>query len=112
MDAQQLLTALSQPLKSEAEAALFRKQAEKVLLEDGGIAAVQLAEAIWPAEIAAITSALLPLIGPVAKPLVARLARTAVGVDDFYARLAKELSKQEEKDVLMRLRAKFRAPGK
>src|SRR5215467_10966361 len=112
MDAQQLLTALSQPLKSEREVTLFRKHAEKVLLEDGGVAAVQLAEAIWPAEIAGITSALLPFIGPIAKPLVARIARTAVGSDDFYVRLAKELTKQEEKDVLMRLRTKFRAAGK
>jgi serine/threonine-protein kinase len=111
-DAQQLLTALSEPLQSEAEASLFRKQAEAVLLEDGGVAAVQLAEAIWPAEIAAITAALLPFIGPVAKPLVARIAKTAVGSDDFYVRLGKELTKQEEKDVLMRLRTKFRAAGK
>jgi len=112
MDAQQLLTALSQPLKSEKEASLFRKQAEKVLLEDGGVAAVQLAEAIWPAEIAGIASALLPFIGPIAKPLVARIARTSVGIDDFYGRLSKELSGQEEKDVLMRLRAKYRATDK
>ena len=110
MDVQQLLTALSQPLKSETEASLFRKQAEQVLLEDGGVAAVQLAEAISPSEIAAITSALLPIIGPIAKPLVTRLAKTAVGSDDFYVRLSRELSSQEDKDMLMQLRAKFRGP--
>jgi hypothetical protein len=43
---------------------------------------------------------------------VARVAKTAVGIDDFYVRLAKELATQEEKDVLARLRAKFRAAGK
>jgi len=107
VDVQQLLTALSQPLKSEADATQFRKHAEQVLLEDGGFAAVQLTEAISPSEIAAITSALLPRIGPIAKPLVARLARTAVGRDDFYVRLSREMSSQADKDMLAQLRAKF-----
>ena len=108
MDVQQLLTRLSHPMKSEAEAALFRTRAEQVLLRDGGFAAVQLAEVISPDEIAAITSALLPTIGPIAKPLVARLAKTAVGSDDFYVRLSRELSSQGDKDMLMKLRVKFR----
>jgi len=48
----------------------------------------------------------------VAKPLVAHHAKTAVGSYDFYVRLANEVTKQEEKDVLMRLRTKFRAASK
>src|SRR5205823_7005048 len=72
VDVQQMLTTLTRPLKSEADATQFRKHAEQVLLEDGGVAAaVQLTEAISPGEIATITSALLPRIGPIAKPLVA-----------------------------------------
>ena len=74
----------------------------------GGVAAVQLAEAIRPAESAAVTAALLPIMGPIAKPLVARLVRTAVGSEDFYVRLAKELPGQKDKDMLAQLRAKFR----
>ncbi len=109
-DAQQLLDTLSQSLKSEAEVTQFRTQAERVLREDGGIAAVQLTEAISPAEVAAITAALLPVMGPIAKPLVARLARTAVGSEDFYTRLSKQLPTQEAQATLMQLRAKHR-PG-
>ena len=84
--------------------------AARALASEGGIAAVQLTEAISPAEVAAITSALLPVMGPIAKPLVARLAKTAVGSEDFYTRLAKQLPSQDDQAMLMRLRAKHR-PG-
>jgi serine/threonine protein kinase len=107
-DIQQMLTALTKPMKSESDATLFRKRAEQVLVDKGGVAAVQLAEAIRPAESAAVTAALLPVMGPIAKPLVARLVRTAVGSEDFYVRLAKELPGQKDKDMLAQLRAKFR----
>ena len=103
-----MLTALTKPMKSESDATLFRKRAEQVLVDKGGVAAVQLAEAIRPAESAAVTAALLPIMGPIAKPLVARLVRTAVGSEDFYVRLAKELPGQKDKDMLAQLRAKFR----
>ena len=108
MDVQELLTALSHPLKSETKSSLFRKRAEQVLLEDGGVAAVQLTEAISQSEMSAITSALLPILGPIAKPLVARMAKIAVGSDDFYVRLARELPNQDEKHMLAQLRSKFR----
>ena len=108
MDVQELLSALSHPLKSETESFFFRKRAEQVLLEDGGVAAVQLTEAISQSEMSAITSALLPILGPIAKPLVARMAKIAVGSDDFYVRLARELPNQDEKHMLSQLRSKFR----
>lgn len=107
-DVQQMITALTKPMKTESDATQFRKRAEQVLLEGGGGAAMQLAEAIRPSESAAVTAALLPIMGPIAKPLVARLSRTAVGSEDFYVRLARELPTQKDKDMLAQLRAKFR----
>jgi hypothetical protein len=107
-DAEHLLAALLEPLKSSTGAANFRKQAEILLLADQGIATVQSIGAIMPDEIEAVTAVLLPIIGPFARPLVARLAKAAVGSDDFYSRLARELPKPRDQETLARLRAKLR----
>jgi len=107
-DAEHLLAALLDPLKSSADAAKFRKRVENLLVADHGIMAGQLAGAIRPDEIETIAGALLPSIGPIVRPLVTRLAKTAVGVDDFYSHLAKELSRPQDRETLSRLRAKLR----
>ena len=107
-DAERLVAALIDPLKTSAEATSFRKQVENLLLADHGIMAGQLAGAIKPDEIEAIAVALMPSMGPFVRPLVARLAKTAVGSDDFYSRLAKELPRQQDRDTLSRLYAKLR----
>jgi serine/threonine-protein kinase len=107
-----LLSTLSEQLRSAAEASKFRKQAEQIILEDRGVAAVQLEAAICEGEVNAVTSALLPVMGPIAKPLVARLARTAVGRADFYTRLAQELPSDEDRVKLMHLKSKLRADDK
>lgn len=101
-DAERLLAALLEPLKSSTGAAKLGKQAEALLMAD------QLMGAIRPDEIEAITAALLPIIGPVARPLVARLAKACAGSDDLYSRLAKELPKPQGREALSRLRAKLR----
>jgi eukaryotic-like serine/threonine-protein kinase len=101
-DAERLLAALLEPLKSSTSAAKFGKQAEALLRAD------QLMGAIRPEEIEAITAALLPIIGPFARPLVARLAKSCVGSEDFYSRLANELPKPQDREALSRLRAKLR----
>jgi hypothetical protein len=101
-DAERLLAALLEPLKSSTGAAKLGKQAEALLMAD------HLMGAIRPDEIEAITAALLPIIGPFARPLVARLAKACVGSDDLYSRLAKELPKPQDREALSRLRAKLR----
>jgi serine/threonine-protein kinase len=107
-DAERLLAALLDPLKSSTKAANFRKQVENLLLADHGIMAGQLVGAIRPDEIEAIAAALMPSIGPFVRPLVARLAKTAVGSEDFYSRLAKELPRPKDRETLSRLYAKLR----
>ncbi len=101
-DPERLLAALLEPLKSSTGAAQLGKQAEALLMAD------QVTGTIRPDEIEVITAALLPIIGPVARPLVARLAKACVGSDDFYSRLAKELPKLQDREALSRLRAKLR----
>jgi serine/threonine-protein kinase len=101
-DPERLLAALLEPIKSSTGAAQLGKQAEALLMADQRTAAIR------PDEIEAITAALLPIIGPFARPLVARLAKACVGADDFYSRLAKELPKPQDREALSRLRAKLR----
>ncbi len=107
-DAERLLTALIEPVKSSVRATELRKRAEALLMADHGVAAVQLKGAVRPDEIEEITAALVPHMGPFARPLVARLAKTCVGHDDFYLRLAEELPKPEHREELSRLRARLR----
>jgi serine/threonine-protein kinase len=83
-----LVTTLMAQIKTKAEAEIFRRDAEHALRDDLGLAAAQLETVISESEIMAATKALLELIGPMARVLVARQARTAVGRDDFYRQLA------------------------
>ena len=106
---EQLLSMLSEQLRSTAEASQFRKQAEQLILEDRGATTVQPKTAISQGEANAVTSALVPIMGPIAKPLVARLARTAVGRIDFYMRLAEALPRKEDQVKLMQLKTKLQA---
>jgi serine/threonine-protein kinase len=106
-----LVSMLSDQLGS-MEASQFREQAEQLILEDRGVATVESEPAIWKGEVNAVTSALLPLLGPIAKPLVARVARAAAGRDDFYTRLAEELPSKEDQVKLMQLRTKLQADDK
>jgi eukaryotic-like serine/threonine-protein kinase len=91
-----LLTTLMAQIKTKAEAEIFRRDAEHALRDDLGLAAAQLETVISESEVMAATDALLELIGPMARVLVARKARTAVGRDDFYRQLAAAIP--DEKD--------------
>ena len=106
---EQLLSMLSEQLRSTAEASQFRKQAEQLILEDRGATTVQPKTAISQGEANAVTSALVPIMGPIAKPLVARLARNAVGRADFYVRLAEASPRKEDQVKLMQLKTKLQA---
>lgn len=108
-DAHQLMSVLAKNLKTDAELESFRQLAEEKLIEDGGIAAVQLEAEVGQGETAAVTAALLPILGPVTKPLVLRTAKAAVGREDFYAQLAKHLPRSEDRAKLDEVAAKYRA---
>ncbi len=58
-------------------------------------------------EIRAVTEALLPLIGPVARVLVPRQAQKAVGPDDFYRRLADSIPSEKDRASFLKNRGKL-----
>jgi serine/threonine protein kinase len=109
-DVERFLAALAEPLGSSAETASFLKQAESMFLADNGVVAAQLIGAVRRDEIETVTAAILPIMGPIARHLVARTASAAVGSDDFYERLAKELPTPRDRAMLLSLQAKLR-PG-
>jgi serine/threonine-protein kinase len=104
-DVDALLSSLVRQIKTDQEAATFRKAAEQTLRDDMGFATAQMEAIISQAEIHAATEALLPLIGPVAPMLVARQAERAVGRDDFYRRLADAIPSEQDRASFLRIRA-------
>jgi serine/threonine-protein kinase len=99
-----LLALLSQQIKPDAEIALFRQAAEKLLEDSLGLACVQAQETISDAEIKCAIDVLISVIGPVARHVVNRAARTAVGRDDFYRRLADHIPDASTKTRFLALR--------
>ncbi len=64
---------------------------------DTGIAALQLDAMISNADADAAHTALLPLIGPIARVLVKRTAQKAMGHEDFYQMLAKYIPDEAQR---------------
>src|SRR4029078_13318607 len=58
-----MLTTLTRQIKTESEVAMFREAAEKVLRADLGLPALTRQAVVSPAELAAVTEALLPFVG-------------------------------------------------
>jgi eukaryotic-like serine/threonine-protein kinase len=108
-DVDMLLTTLTRQIKTESEVAVFREAAERVLRADLGLASAQMEAVISQAEIGAVTDALIPLIGPVARLLVRRQAETAVGRDDFYRRLADAIPNENDRAGFLRIRGRMPA---
>lgn len=96
-DAENLLTRLTSHIPRPSEAAAFRKAAENSLREDRGIAHAQLQAVITDDEIRKATALLLPLIGPVAKVLAEREAKTAIGREDYYEHLARAIDNEKDR---------------
>jgi serine/threonine-protein kinase len=97
-DADKFLSMLCAQIPTENEALRFRRDAERWLRDDEGIAGVQLDAAISAAEIKRAAAALLPLIGPLARVLAERYAATAIGRDDYYERLAQAISDPKDRE--------------
>jgi eukaryotic-like serine/threonine-protein kinase len=107
MDVDTFLDLLVQQIKTEAEAATFRKTAQQVLRDDKGFKIAQMEAVISQTEIRAVTEVLLPLIGPVAPTLVARQAEKSVGRDDFYRRLSDFIPSERDRASFLKIRGKL-----
>jgi hypothetical protein len=105
-----LLATLMARIKTKAEAEAFRREAEQALRDDLGIATAQLEAVLSEAEVMAATEVLLKLIGPIARVLVARQARTAVGRVDFYRQLASAIPNEQERTLFLSIHAKPNPP--
>jgi eukaryotic-like serine/threonine-protein kinase len=107
-DAKQLVNDLTRNLKTDSEIKSFRQLAEERLVKDGGIPGLQIEAEVSQAEAAAVIAALLPVLGPVTKPLIERTVKTAVGREDFYQRVARHLQRPEDIARLDEVAAKYR----
>lgn len=107
-DAHQLVDDLTKSLKTESEIKSFRKLAEERVIKAGGILGLQIEAEVSPAEAAAVIEALIPILGPVTKPLVERTVKSSVGREDFYQRLARHLPRVEDIARLDAVGAKYR----
>jgi eukaryotic-like serine/threonine-protein kinase len=108
-DIDSLVSYLSRHIKADADIARFRQTAEKLLRENLGMASACAQETISDAEIKATIDTLTPAIGPIARHVVIREARTAVGRDDFYQRLADRIPDEREKSRFLALRERSAA---
>jgi serine/threonine-protein kinase len=103
-DVDALLEMLSRQIKTDADIALFRQAAGKLIREHLCMDTAGAREKISDAEIKAAVDALISVIGPVARHMVNREALTAVGRDDFYNRLADRIPDERAKSRFLALR--------
>jgi eukaryotic-like serine/threonine-protein kinase len=108
-DVDALLAMLSLQIKADADIALFRQAAGKLIREHLCIDSAGAREKISDAEIKAAIDALLSVIGPVARHMVNREALTAVGREDFYRRLADRIPDERAKTRFLALRERSAA---
>jgi serine/threonine protein kinase len=100
-DAETLLSSLSAQIPVESEAHRFRQLAEHMIRGDTGIAGLQLDAMISNADADAAHTALLPLIGPIARVLVKRMAQKAMGHEDFYQMLAAYIPDEAQRTAFL-----------
>jgi serine/threonine-protein kinase len=96
-DAETLLSSLSAQIPIESEARRFRELAERTMRADTGLAGLQLDAMISNADADAAHAALLPLIGPIARVLVKRVAQKAMGHEDFHQMLAEYIPDEAQR---------------
>ena len=105
-DAERLLASLTEAIKADADAARFRLDAERMLRADQSATGVQLFALIGTTDVEAATAALLPLVGPMARVLVLRTAKTAVGREDFFQRLADHIPSAADRSAFLATKRK------
>ncbi len=111
-DADMFLTRLTSLIPESAEAKRFRETAENWLREDQGIAGAQL-DAVIPTQVVKETIELLrPMIGPMAKVIAEREAKTAVGVEDYYEHVARAIKNPQDQEKFLAQTSSRSSPGK
>jgi serine/threonine-protein kinase len=100
-DPERLISLLSAQIPVESEAERFRLLAERTIRADTGIAGLQLDALISNADADAAHAALLPIIGPVAKVLVKRIAQKAMGHVDFHQMLADYIPDEAQRTAFL-----------
>lgn len=103
-DIDSLVARLIRHIKTDADIAHFRQVAARLLRDDLGMASACAQETISDAEIDATVDRLIPAIGPIARHVVVKEARTAVGREDFYRRLADRIPDARERSRFLALR--------
>ena len=96
-DADKLLTRLSAMIPATQEAKRFRETAEQWLRKDQGVAAAQLDAVISNDDIREATRLLLPYIGPLAKLIAEREAKTAIGRKDYIEHVARAITDDKDR---------------
>ena len=96
-DPETLLSSLSAQIPVESEARYFRQLAERTIGADTGIGRLQLDAMISNADADAAHVALLPIIGPIARVLVKRIAQKAMGHEDYYQMLAEYIPDEAQR---------------
>ena len=102
-DVESMLSSLAEHIANEDEAACFRDEAELKLRNDRGVTGIRLDAVISNDEIHAVTKALVPLIGPVARVIAERQAEIAIGRDDYYQRLAEAIPNEGDRNAFLEL---------
>jgi serine/threonine protein kinase len=105
-DADKFLTRLTSHIPAAKEAEAFRNAAERWLRDDRGIAGAQLDAVISDAEVKEAIEHLLPIIGPVAKVIAEREAKTAIGREDYYQHLARAIGDEADRTRFLKRRLK------
>ncbi|MCI4660625.1 MAG: serine/threonine protein kinase [Neomegalonema sp.] len=101
-DPQNLLDQLAERIPSAGEAKKFRDRMEASLRADPGLTSIQLDSAITERQENEAAQILMRYIGPVAKVIARKKAKTALGYDDFYTRLADAILDDGERQAFMR----------
>ncbi len=100
-DPETLLASLSAQIPSESEARHFRQLAECTIHAYTENAGLQLGAMTSKDDADAAHTALLPIIGPIAKVLVKRIAQKAVGHEDYYHMLAEYIPDEAQRETFL-----------
>lgn len=96
-DTDALLNSLANQIPGNGEAEKFRKEAERSLRNDPGVTAIRLDAVISADQVRKATELLLPLIGPLARLIAEREAKNAIGANDYFDRLSRQLKSEDER---------------
>ena len=100
-DPDKLVSQLASQIPGQTQAERFRKAALAWLETDRGVTGAQMSAIISDAERHKAAEALLPLIGPMARLIVDREAKTAIGLSDFYDHIARRITNDADREKFL-----------